>query len=279
MGIKRVEKNKRKVKLMPFLGRFSPKIEFSDTFYQKGLGGGTLFDGSWTFNPNHYEGETPKERRDAAYQDAKQHADFYKELIGKGIYPEETKIKVKRKSHSDNYIVEFFMPHIREINPVITEHPLTGKKFYRKDLDELKENAHSLKEKMEETSRGYGHKFGFNEDPGHIRNYGIDDEGELRYIDTEILDRKLPFDKRLPKSERISWKRKQKIKEGIEKMRLEERVLPVSTLLSFVLALFFLSSNITGNVIGNLDINSTNPLGIALIMVSILFGYLYFKEF
>jgi len=74
-----------------------------------------------------------------------------------------------------------------------------------------------------------------------------------------------------------------KINVQIEKLEgkgksLEKRVLGISSLVGFVFSIFFLSSNLTGNIIGNLDSSSANLSGILIFLASLLFGFLALKK-
>jgi len=74
-----------------------------------------------------------------------------------------------------------------------------------------------------------------------------------------------------------------KINAQIEKLEgkgksLEKRVLGISSLVGFVFSIFFLSSNLTGNIIGNLDSSSANLSGILIFLASLLFGFLALKK-
>ena len=68
------------------------------------------------FNPRDYSGENYIEKNKSAYEDAKQHEKFYKDLIKEGVYPEGTKVRAKRKRHSDSYVMETWMPEINDFN-------------------------------------------------------------------------------------------------------------------------------------------------------------------
>lgn len=56
-----------------------------------------------------------------------------------------------------------------------------------------------------------------------------------------------------------------------------EKALIIITSVSFIFALFFLSTNITGNAIGNLSQNSTNVVGIMLLVAGLVAGYFWMK--
>jgi len=59
---------------------------------------------------------------------------------------------------------------------------------------------------------------------------------------------------------------------------LEKKFIPVITGFSLIASLFFLSSNITGNVIGNLTKNSSNIIGLILLIVGLIGLLVYFKK-
>ena len=56
------------------------------------------------------------------------------------------------------------------------------------------------------------------------------------------------------------------------------KILPLVFLLLFVVGLFFLSPNITGNAIGGMDNSRTNLLGISFLVLGIL-GYYFVSKF
>lgn len=59
---------------------------------------------------------------------------------------------------------------------------------------------------------------------------------------------------------------------------LEETVTTIITILSLGVGLFFFSSNITGNAIGNLTQNSTNMIGAVLLVVGLVAGYFWVRK-
>lgn len=70
----------------------------------------------------------------------------------------------------------------------------------------------------------------------------------------------------------------EEIKKTKEKVTLEKKILGVGAFAGFVFSLFFLSSNITGNAIGNLDSASNNFAGLLVLGVSFLLGFLALKK-
>lgn len=226
-----------------------PKIEKSRNFYQKKLGGDLPWM-VWKFEPSKYFGKTHEEKGRMAHKHATQHANFYRELVTQGVYPKGTKVKVKKQRHSNSYAVEFWMP---EVNPL--EEGENSQEQTR-----LIGERDVLLEKIKRTARKYGVDTDstgeIDRDTSGLWNYGRDKQGELRYFDTHILGNFLPFEGR---------------------KNLEGKVLSVSIFLSFIFSIFFLSPNLTGNIIGNFNLNSTNSLGIALFITFILLGVIKLK--
>lgn len=244
----------------------------------KGFRKRTFFQKTWgDFSPTMYEGNTAEERRRLAYEDAKQHADLYKELVKEGIYPEGTKIKVKRKRHSDSYTIGFFMP---KITPLIKD---LFRKYREEDIPKISDKIiqiatnhgyrgwehggwrggfHSdiLKIREEEWKR-YRNQ-GINDPIQHYRNYGIDQKGKLRYLDVDVLMGHLPFERR----------------KSNQKKTLEGRV--IVSILSLIggIALSILSLTATGNVISNLTGTTQGLLGIFLFIVGLVRILLHFNQ-
>ena len=52
----------------------------------------------------------------------------------------------------------------------------------------------------------------------------------------------------------------------------------VPAVLGFIFGIFFLSPNITGNVIGNLNQTSSNFIGVGLLFIGILAGFFWFNK-
>ena len=246
-----------------FLKQFRPK-----TFYQKSM---RINKWDSPFAPTEYTGQTSEQRSRMAYEDAEQHADFYRDLVKQGVYPLETKVNVKRKKHSDAYFVELWMPRVTTLKKDLLRVFREGK-------------IGDIIERIETVSKKHGYQgWKFDEDvyfapkeyreghnfPGHhFRNYGLDDNGRVRYIDVDILLDKLPFAGRKSNKEinKEDWNRKER------RRNLERKVLPVTVVTCFILSLFFLSPNVTGNTISNFSQNSTNILGVTLFIVSVLIG-------
>jgi len=59
---------------------------------------------------------------------------------------------------------------------------------------------------------------------------------------------------------------------------LEKKFIPVIAGFSLIVSLFFLSSNITGNAIGNLTKNGSNIIGLILLIIGLIGLLVYFKK-
>lgn len=220
-----------------FLG-IGPKKPIYKNYWQKGapnkLGDGTAR--TPIFLPKDYEAKNSEETRKLAYEDAKNHARFYERLIREGIYPEETKVKVKKIKHSNAYGLELFIPEIK-----ISNSPFI--RFSR------------LAKKIQEIAEEFGYYEKLHEDIRNYWNYGKDQKGKVRYIDAEILypDRKLPFEMR-------------------KKKDLGNKLLGLVSIVGIASSLFFLSPSLTGNAVADLSVNSSSFLGVGLLVVGLIAG-------
>lgn len=59
---------------------------------------------------------------------------------------------------------------------------------------------------------------------------------------------------------------------------LEKKVLSIVATLGILSGLFFLSSNITGNVVGNLNQTSSNWIGGILFVIGLIGGYFFVRR-
>lgn len=59
---------------------------------------------------------------------------------------------------------------------------------------------------------------------------------------------------------------------------LEKKFIPVIAGVLIIVSLFFLSPNVTGNVIGNLTKNSSNIIGLILLIIGLIGLLVYFKK-
>ena len=122
-----------------------PRIfPYMKTIYQKnsGLSNPT----SLVFKPTEYESDDPAERQRMAFEDAKNHNKFYQELIKQGVYPDGTRIKVKRMKHSDAYALEMNMPKIMTVDTYIRRTPKEDK---REERGEIKYSIREVSSKIE----------------------------------------------------------------------------------------------------------------------------------
>jgi tetratricopeptide (TPR) repeat protein len=66
-----------------------------------------------------------------------------------------------------------------------------------------------------------------------------------------------------------------RLKEKRGERGLAGKVIIIISISSFILALFFFSTNITGNAIGNLTSSNSNIIGICLLVIGLVMGYLW----
>jgi|SRR3989344_3668846 len=266
--IRKIRVSKGKKKLIPFLGRFSPEVDNSEEFYQKKLKDLSYAQDILQFIPSAYNGRNSEEKRKLAYEDAKRHVDFYKDLIKRGVYPKGTTVKAKKMKNSDVFLIEFFMPKIKMI----------------KKNSKVKQNIYDQQRRImnaiEDTAISYGYSSireigdrfysNFHRDIEALRNYGVDKEGNLRYVDSQVLMGKLPF-----KGTVLSESEIKRLSEKYDKSSgLEKRVLIfVGSIVSGII-LSISSLNTTGSAIGTLG-TTQGLLGIFLFifgLVGIVFG-------
>ncbi len=261
------------------------------TFYQKKS---DKFSGHpLIFSPSDYENENPLDRNKMAFEDAKNHKNFYRELIREGVYPAGSSVRVKKKRHSDSYILEMEVPKIKELSRVLQS---IKNEF---DADSGAENKRRIKYEMkgiqytiDSIAREKGYKFRevtnslgkihidtfptYYEDIFGQRNYGLDSRGKVRYFDGEILIEKLQFKGR--KKTEIEEYIQNLIKFSSKGKVLEKSVLGLGAVAGFVFSLFFLSSNVTGNVIGNAGASSNAVAGIITLTASFLLAFLALRK-
>lgn len=105
--------------------------------------------------------------------------------------------------------------------------------------------------------------------------------GELLKESGQLKDARTYFERALKLNPQRPYR--ERAEEGLdslyEKGNLEGRfalVLPIITVVSLMGALFFISLNLTGNVVGNVSSLGNHWLGLGLFALGILFAMLYF---
>lgn len=246
------------VGLKSFRNRSTPCIPYVDTHYQKG-------DYTLTFSPSEYDSSDSLERKNLAFQDARQHLRFYQKLIQRKVYPKGTRVRIKyNKWRSGEFVLEFWMPKVKTLDTIKRTHP--DFMDYRRQMNEISE---TIKEeaarvlKVRQRNLKYSPE-GINTDIEQPRNYGVDKEGKICYIDLHIIWNPLPFHRRKnPPQKSIS---------------LEKKVSETTAIIGLSGSILFLSSNLTGNVISNLSLKTSNIIGVVLFLVGIAGGFLYFRR-
>jgi len=77
---------------------------------------------------------------------------------------------------------------------------------------------------------------------------------------------------------------KEKVKERVRRLtygderRLEGRVYATASIISLIVILFFISFNLTGNTIGNLNSDNLTLIGTGFFLFSLIFLFLYAQE-
>jgi hypothetical protein len=235
----------------------TPFIPYAETHYKKG-------NYKLDFSPSEYNSSDGLERKKLAFQDAKQHLRFYQKLIRRGVYPKGTKVRVKyNKWGNGHFNLEFWMPKVKTLDTVKRTDP----DFidYSRQMNEISETIREEVAKVLRTSQS-NLKYvpeGLDSDIEQPRNYGVDKEGMVRYIDLHITWNQLPFARR---------------KNPFEKKNLEGKVGATTAIIGLLGSILFLSSNFTGNAIGNISRSSGNWIGVVLFLVGIAGGLLYFRR-
>jgi len=188
--------------------------------------------------------------------------------VKQGVYPKGTKVKLRRLKHSDVYTINMFMPNVQ----IPDWKHYSQKELKKAGFMELSKKIGKIANEMgyEPSKEGDdehivdGPSF-FHEDVGHLWNYGIDRKGELRYIDTEVLQYNFPF------KGRKSFRQ-------IQREDLERRVSLVVGVAAILFSLFFLSPAFTGNAIANLTTKISDLIGAGLFVLGIIVLAFLFKK-
>jgi hypothetical protein len=104
------------------------------------------------------------------------------------------------------------------------------------------------------------------------------------YIEAKTVNRRKPNTISQEKMKRLkaNWDRMYKLNEGkfrIKKRRvLETRLTSILAIVGFVIGIFFLQPNITGNVIANLNSVTTNGIGAVFLLIGVVGTFLYFRK-
>ncbi len=215
-----------------------------EVFYHKTSEGVTS---PLVFNPAEYDG-TPKEQKERAYDDAKNHLRFYQLLIKEKVYPEKTKVHIRKLKHSNNYVIDIFMPEVRMNNRENEASEMM--------IERLRERIIHLSEKNNVL---YTEKRNFLPEHAYLdydintsTNYGFDNEGNPHYVDREVFKKKLPY----------------KHRRNVQESRLESKILTIIGGAFFFLSALTSSIKLTGNVV----LNEPNVISTNASLIFILLG-------
>lgn len=228
------------------------------------------------FYPHDYQGINYSEKKKHAYEDAKTNRRFYQDLIDKGVFPEGTSVKVRRIRHQDGYGLEFFVPHLRKIPTVTSWRQVFTNTDSAKDKEiqrELEEGKKRCRDTIQETAKKYGYQHGLGEDVYPNRNYGLDQNGEVRIHDVHLLSWNLPDRFKLPEEERHG-----QFYNSPRRKSLEKAIAQAGVIISLSSGLVLLSPNLTGNTIANLNQTSSNWIGGILFILGLTSALLYFNK-
>lgn len=265
-------------------------------YYQKNPFSHALHAEPTFFKPEDYIAKNPLERKQMAHSDAKQHAAFYRELIKENIYPEGTKVKVKKEKHSNAYILEFWMP---ELSKTLYEElgRLDSAWFPKKKkarATSLVREMYAKSEKAKEVAErmGYGVNFAepdsnyasklkqstsyrWSEDLERSNNWALDDNGKVKYIDVHVLNSRLPFKGRKKRAEEELYS---KFVNQESVLGLEGKTLAFGFigLLGLTYGLIYSPLNITGNVVGVNYFSSWT--GILVFVLGVIGVGLFFRK-
>ena len=248
------------------------------------------------FKPSDYESKTPTEARRMAYEDAQNHAKFYRELINKELLPPGTKAKAKRMKHSDAYHVEITMPKV-PISYYDELRRIQSKDTYRRgDEDSIKHIVFNIARNIKRVAKKFGYAYEhynlttkgydrnergeFSTDLEFEGNYHFSKSRKGYYIDTEILANKLPFHGRIKSLlDKMSERNKVEMEEVEAKNSgLEQKLSAIVGIVGLLGSLFFTSSAFTGNVVGTLNQNSINIIGVVLFLIGVIGAFFYIRK-
>ena len=258
-----------------FLGFFKHKVP--EIFWQKGSPDSSLLS---PFTPSNYSGKNNDERKENAFHDAKNTLNFYKGLIKADVFPEGTKVKVKRTKHRNSYHLEFFMPdtkHIPEYHTVSSEAPIDKylKKRDKKKVDNLHSDMESIRKKIKDLAEKFGYNGEMHEDVWAPRNYGLDKDGNVKLIDVEVFKGYLIPDKKANRVRRGCGGRfNLPGASGV----LEKKL--TSILIIFLISMFFLFIPITinGNVSKSYSFILTENFSLLFVALFISLVFIWIKK-
>lgn len=229
-------------------------FEEKGKFWQKGAEN-REYSKTPMFFPSDYNAESVHQARQMAYEDARNHKNFYLELIKKGVYPEGTKVKVKRLEHSDGYSIQLYMPDITA--PRRSPHGLL--RVQDKNLPSSK--TVPIEKIIRDTARARGFNGAFHEDIGRPFNYGVDSRGHVHYIDAEVFSGNhgngIPFKGRKDERELFEAAMKRSRHYTRTKPNSLEQFAFLLGIISLICSVFITWPNLTGGIIGNLRPNPT----------------------
>ncbi len=266
-------------------------------YYQKDTSRGFLI-----FKPSEYKSTDSQERAKMAYQDAKNHANFYKTLVKKHLLPPETKVKAKRIKHSDSYHVEIVMPHVPwEYMDMVRD--IRSRAGYRSgDEQSAHYSVVDTKREIKEAARSKGYDYThfisttsgtrrdergeFSGDLNDYVNYRFYRNGGVAYIDAEILTTKLPFKGRKEAHMEFMSRRnreefmeeRRKEKENLEKRIEKPKMSVLISWVSLISSILLVSFNLTGNVIANSPNVTLNWVGGVLFVIGLIGSLVYFRK-
>ena len=75
------------------------------------------------------------------------------------------------------------------------------------------------------------------------------------------------------------WKAQKTERDPLKKSKLEKHLnFAIPAIASFLGALFFISFNLTGNVVGEVSQNNSNWISLILFVLGMVFAFFYFKN-
>ena len=137
---------------------------------------------------------------------------------------------------------------------------------------ELEEGKKRCRDTIQETAKKYGYQHGLGEDVYPNRNYGLDQNGEVRIHDVHLLSWNLPDRFKLPEEERHG-----QFYNSPRRKSLEKAIAQAGVIISLSSGLVLLSPNLTGNTIANLNQTSSNWMA-NLFILGLTSALLYFNK-
>ena len=129
---------------------------------------------------------------------------------------------------------------------------------------------------LERVDKGGEKGYSLQEIAGRISHFLVDTERSYGEYLRRGKFRKIP--KRIEAIKMIKSLTGQDLREEVKKINLENKVVASVAIAGVLGGIFFLSTNITGNAIANLNVQSSSFLGAGLLVVGLVAGFFWVKK-